>query len=66
MDRVMKISCNQSGALTGTKNLVDFDIPNMVFDLSKSYISVHSSVTTDDLHNVEAQGTSASADSYNS
>ena len=62
MDRVMKISCNQSGALTGTKNLVDFDIPNMAFDLSKSYIAVHSSVTTDDLHTAPATGTSASAD----
>jgi hypothetical protein len=40
MDRVMKISSNQSGALTATKNLVDFDIPaGMTYDLSKSYIN---------------------------
>ena len=57
MDRVMKISCNQSGALTGTKNLVDFDIPNMVFDMSKSYMVVHSSITTDDAHTTPATGT---------
>ena len=50
MDRVMKISSNQSGgAITATKNLVDFDLPsNMVYDLSKSYMVIHSSIETTD------------------
>ena len=56
MDRVMKISSNQSGALTGDKNLIDFDIPaGMVYDLSKSYMVINSSIETTDT-NVTASG----------
>ena len=50
MDRVMKISSNQSGAITASKNLIDFDIPaGMVYDLSKSYMVIHSSIETTDV-----------------
>ena len=48
MDRVMKISANQSGAITASKNLVDFDLPPMVYDLSKSYMVINSSIETTD------------------
>ena len=49
MDRVMKISANQSGAITASKNLVDFDLPEgMVYDLSKSYMVINSSIETTD------------------
>ena len=45
----MKISSNQSGAITASKNLVDFDIPaGMVYDLSKSYMVLNSSIETTD------------------
>lgn len=47
----MKISANQSGSLSATKNLVDFDISDgLTYDLSKSYIVVHSSIDTTDSH----------------
>lgn len=54
----MKISSNQSGALTATKNLVDFDIPaGMTYDLSKSYMVIHSSIETTDTHTAATGGT---------
>lgn len=56
MDRVMKISSNQSGAITASKNLVDFDIPPMVYDLSKSYMVLNSSIETTDTHVAAAGG----------
>ena len=57
MDRVMKISSNQSGAITASKNLVDFDIPaGMVYDLSKSYIVIHSSIETTDSDTASSGG----------
>lgn len=57
MDRVIKISSNQSGSLSASKNLVDFDIPSgMVYDLSKSYMVVHSSIETTDTHSVATGG----------
>ena len=57
MDRVMKISSNQSGAVTASKNLIDFDIPaGMVYDLSKSYMVIHSSIETTDTHTAATNG----------
>lgn len=57
MDRVMKISSNQSGALSASKNLIDFDLPSgMVYDLSKSYMVIHSSIDTTDTHTTSAVG----------
>lgn len=66
MDRVMKISSNQSGALTGTKNLVDFDIPaGMVYDLSKSYMVIHSSIETTDTNATASGNASGGIGVYN-
>ena len=66
MDRVMKISSNQSGAITATKNLVDFDIPaGMVYDLSKSYMVINSSIETTDTNPVAAGNASGGAGVYN-
>ena len=65
MDRVMKISSNQSGAITASKNLIDFDLAGgMVYDLSKSYIVIHSSIETTDFDNIG--GTSYSSSQYGS
>ena len=51
MDRVMKISANQSGSLSATKNLVDFDISEgLTYDLSKSYLVINSSIDNTDAH----------------
>ena len=63
MDRVMKISSNQSGAVTASKNLIDFDIPaGMVYDLSKSYMVIHSSIETTDTNTaVDVGGETAAA-----
>lgn len=62
MDRVMKISSNQSGAVTASKNLIDFDIPaGMVYDLSKSYMVINSSIETTDAHTALTNGTGVAA-----
>ena len=66
MDRVMKISSNQSGAITASKNLVDFDLPSgMVYDLSKSYMVIHSSIETTDTNPVAAGNASGGTGVYN-
>ena len=66
MDRVMKISSNQSGAITASKNLVDFDLPSaMVYDLSKSYMVIHSSIETTDTNLVASGNASGGAGIYN-
>ena len=58
MDRVMKISSNQSGAVTASKNLLDFDIAGgMVYDLNKSYMVIHSSIETTDTHTAATNDT---------
>ena len=64
MDRVMKISSNQSGAITASKNLVDFDIPaGMTYDLSKSYMVLNSSIETTDTHVAPSAGGATPAQS---
>ena len=66
MDRVMKISSNQSGAITASKNLVDFDLPSgMVYDLSKSYMVIHSSIETTDTNPTAAGNASGGTGVYN-
>jgi len=66
MDRVMKISSNQSGAITASKNLVDFDLPSgMVYDLSKSYMVIHSSIETTDTNLVASGNASGGEGIYN-
>lgn len=53
----MKISSNQSGAVTASKNLIDFDIAGgMVYDLNKSYMVIHSSIETTDTHTSASAG----------
>ena len=62
----MKISSNQSGAITASKNLVDFDLPSgMVYDLSKSYMVIHSSIETTDTNLVAAGNASGGEGIYN-
>ena len=62
----MKISSNQSGAVTASKNLIDFDISaGMVYDLSKSYMVIHSSIETTDTHTAASvSGGSAAAPKF--
>ena len=60
----MKISSNQSGAITASKNLVDFDLPSgMVYDLSKSFIVLNSSIETTDTHVAPSAGGATPAQS---
>lgn len=40
MDRVFKVPSNQSDNITNSNNLLDFDIPQGQFDLSKSHVEV--------------------------
>ena len=62
----MKISSNQSGAITASKNLVDFDLPSgMVYDLSKSYMVIHSSIETTDTNLVASGNASGGEGIYN-
>jgi len=62
MDRVMKISSNQSGAVTASKNLIDFDLAGgMVYDLSKSYMVIHSSIETTDTNTSAVVGGGSAA-----
>ena len=45
MNKLIKISSNEGGVFTGTNNRISFNIPDMgVYDLSKSYINLVSSV----------------------
>ena len=45
MNKLIKISSNEGGVFTGTNNRISFNIPEMgVYDLSKSYINLVSSV----------------------
>ena len=61
----MRISSNQSGAITASKNLVDFDLPPMVYDLSKSYMVIHSSIETTDTNLVASGNASGGEGIYN-
>lgn len=45
MNKIIKISSNEGGVFTGTNNRVSFNIPEgAVYDLSKSYINLVSSI----------------------
>ncbi len=50
MDRIVRLTAEQSGLITDTQNLLDFRIPNDggVIDLSKSYVSLRFRQTTTD------------------
>jgi len=48
MDRLIKLPSRQAGPFTAQQNLIDFDLPDTdVYDLSKSFINVMCSVTTE-------------------
>ena len=50
--QVIKITSRQNQPITSSKNLVDFDIPSGVFDLSKSYLNVNVSLPGKNPNNV--------------
>lgn len=48
MNSITKINSVQGGVLTSTQNLVDFNIPQMKLDMSKSYVNINCEVNATD------------------
>jgi len=62
MDRILKISSNQTGAITNNKNILDFSVPSgMVYDMSRSYINLNASIDTTDTNEVKTTGNGSDA-----
>lgn len=50
--RIVKITSRQNQVITSNKNLVDFDLPTGVYDLSKSYVNLNVSLDSYDQANI--------------
>jgi len=50
--RIVKISSRQNHPITSTKNLVDFDIPSGMYDLSKSYLNLNVELPSENANNI--------------
>jgi len=50
--RIVKISSRQNHPITSTKNLVDFDIPSGMYDLSKSYLNLNVELPSQNANNI--------------
>ncbi len=62
MDRILKLSSNQTGEITNNKNIIDFSIPSgMVFDMSRSYLAINVNIDSTDTNEAVVQGTGSDA-----
>ena len=50
--KIIKITSRQNQIITSSKNLVDFELPSGVYDLSKSYINLNVSLDSYDPANI--------------
>ena len=50
--RIIKISSRQNQPITSSQNLVDFDLPSSVYDLSKSYLNLNVSLPSQNQNNI--------------
>ena len=50
--KIVKITSRQNQIITSSKNLVDFELPSGVYDLSKSYINLNVSLDSYDPANI--------------
>ena len=50
--KVIKITSRQNQTITSSKNLIDFDVPSGVYDLSKSYLNLNVSLPSEDSNNI--------------
>ena len=50
--RIIKISSRQNQPITSSQNLVDFDLPSGVYDLSKSYLNLNVSLPSQNQNNI--------------
>ncbi len=50
--RIIKVSSRQNHSITSNKNLVDFDIPSGLYDLSQSYLNLNVSIPSSSQDNI--------------
>ena len=50
--KVIKITSRQNQSITSSKNLIDFDVPAGVYDLSKSYLNLNVSLPSQNQNNI--------------
>ena len=50
--RIIKITSRQNHPITSTKNLVDFDVPSGMYDLSKSYLNLNVELPSENANNI--------------